>query len=838
MNRLDLLEPWLQPHTAAPAKRAAALASAAGLYTALFLSALHFSFGAGLTSLAIVLAVAAGWLFGPLAGAAAGPLAAGLNLLLLRLAAVGPAAALYPQRIAGEALAMLLAGLLVGWLRQARAAQQRRYAAQRNAFLGLEQAKMALERSEETLRRVTDNMLDMVVEIDPALRVRYASPSCLDIFGLPPADLTGQPLLSLVYPEDYALAVLTVQSILYSGEPVRVELRARTAQRTTIWVEVAGSVALDPEGQPEAAVLAVRDITQRRKAEDALRESEARYKPLFENHHTVMLLIDPETTQIVDANPAACAFYGYTRETLAAMHIGQINSLPERPLRQALGNAARQDDSHFFFQHRLASGQVRDVEVFTTRVQVAGKSLLYSIIHDITSRREVEHNLFSAQDSLRNIINNNADGILITSTEGVILFLNPAAEGLWGRPAAELSGELFGVPQVTGENREVEILRANGEIIAAEIRVADTEWEGRPALLVSLRDITGRRLAEQAEREQRALAEALRDTAALLTSTLEQDEVFDRILANIGNVIPHSAANIILIDSGYAITRVARKRGGRGEAGAWPGTETGASLFDHPHLKWMAETGQPLVLPDLLEASEWPGGEPRGGGSYLGAPIFAHEELVGFLNLESEQAGFFNAQSADRLQAFIHQSAAAIENARLYAALQQQALTDEVTRAYNRRGLAELGLREFDRAVRFHRALSAVMLDIDHFKRVNDTYGHLAGDQVLRILADRCRAAVREVDILGRYGGEEFLILLVENDLESAAQVAERLRWSVEQHPFETTAGSIWITISLGVATRNERTPDLQGLIRQADLALYGAKLRGRNQTGFEEGTV
>jgi diguanylate cyclase (GGDEF)-like protein len=122
------------------------------------------------------------------------------------------------------------------------------------------------------------------------------------------------------------------------------------------------------------------------------------------------------------------------------------------------------------------------------------------------------------------------------------------------------------------------------------------------------------------------------------------------------------------------------------------------------------------------------------------------------------------------------------------------------------------------------------MLDIDHFKKINDTYKHATGDQVLRILAERCRSSVREVDLLGRYGGEEIVILLPETDRLGALRAAEHLREDVACLPFETEVGALEITISLGVADMMEGELDLEMLIDRADEAMYAAKQAGRNQ--------
>ena len=139
-------------------------------------------------------------------------------------------------------------------------------------------------------------------------------------------------------------------------------------------------------------------------------------------------------------------------------------------------------------------------------------------------------------------------------------------------------------------------------------------------------------------------------------------------------------------------------------------------------------------------------------------------------------------------------AAIALENARLYAEVQQLVVVDELTGLYNRRGLVQFGEREFTRSARFARPLSALMIDLDHFKTVNDTYGHAAGDRVLRQVADCLRSKTRSVDILARYGGEELLLLLPEADLAQATQVAERLRlangciWPLSGPAFSWTA--------------------------------------------------
>jgi diguanylate cyclase (GGDEF)-like protein len=184
---------------------------------------------------------------------------------------------------------------------------------------------------------------------------------------------------------------------------------------------------------------------------------------------------------------------------------------------------------------------------------------------------------------------------------------------------------------------------------------------------------------------------------------------------------------------------------------------------------------------------------------------------------------------------FAGQIAVALENARLYAQIRYMAVTDELTGLYNRRGFFEFGWHEAERAARSGHPLAAVMIDIDHFKHINDQFGHAVGDHVLRRFADCCRANVREIDVIGRMGGEEFLILLPENDLAGARAVAERLRRQIVELAIQTDLGTVRITASVGVAAAAGEARDLAALIRRADDALYIAKNSGRNQVASLE---
>lgn len=170
------------------------------------------------------------------------------------------------------------------------------------------------------------------------------------------------------------------------------------------------------------------------------------------------------------------------------------------------------------------------------------------------------------------------------------------------------------------------------------------------------------------------------------------------------------------------------------------------------------------------------------------------------------------------------------ERRRLEARLQEMASTDALTGILNRRRLLEVLEQEVAQARRYRRWVSLLMLDADRFKSINDSFGHLAGDRALETLVGACRRQLRDVDAFGRYGGEEFVILLPETDLEAARGVAERLRETAAAAEVSGEHPALRCTVSIGVASAWGRASAADDLIRRADAALYCAKLSGRNQ--------
>ncbi len=335
-------------------------------------------------------------------------------------------------------------------------------------------------------------------------------------------------------------------------------------------------------------------------------------------------------------------------------------------------------------------------------------------------------------------------------------------------------------------------------------------------------------------------AETLRQATASITVTLKQDETIERILEALNRVVPYDSASVLL-RHGEEMEIL----GGRGFENTQEIVGLRFALTNKTPNQEVFARRQPHIIFDApLEYEafrEPPHNHIRG---WMGVPLFIHDEMIGMLALDSLEPGRFTLDHARVAQAFANQVAITLENVRLFEETQRLATIDSLTNLLIRRHFMELAQLEYQRACRYDDPLSVIMLDIDHFKNINDTYGHLIGDQILQSTARICQTQLRETDLIGRYGGEEFVVLLPETPLllrtdrhgpashqaQPAYNVAERLRQAVANTPTSTEQGNIAVTISLGVAGLDETCNSIDILLNHADQALLYAKARGRNR--------
>ena len=254
----------------------------------------------------------------------------------------------------------------------------------------------------------------------------------------------------------------------------------------------------------------------------------------------------------------------------------------------------------------------------------------------------------------------------------------------------------------------------------------------------------------------------------------------------------------------------------------------------------VAESGHPMLVPDVsaetrfVERVCFPA-----HGAFLCVPLqIKRGPVIGVLNAHKPEPQAFTRADIDQFQAVANQVAVALENAQLYQRTKELSSRDELTGLFNRRHFFESLETEVQRARRYRRAFTVLMLDLDQFKHYNDTHGHLFGDQVLRQGGEILLANTRRADVVARFGGEEFVILLPEIDREAGARVAEKIRVKISEHPFhgrERQPGG-QLTVTIGVATYPVDSDNGLELVDAADRALYVGKRQGGNRVVISPG--
>lgn len=250
---------------------------------------------------------------------------------------------------------------------------------------------------------------------------------------------------------------------------------------------------------------------------------------------------------------------------------------------------------------------------------------------------------------------------------------------------------------------------------------------------------------------------------------------------------------------------------------------------------YVIDKRSPVSLGDVMEAGlpERYLGTHTGGAplhSFIGVPLIQGERILGVISIQNNQRGAFTGEDVHLMETIAAQAAVAVDNSRLFTEVQQRATVDELTKLYNYRGLMELGPREVERARRFNRPLSVMFYDIDNFRELNNRYSHMVGNQVLQAMGKVSLQTLRSVDLVTRFGGEEFVVLLPETPVGAAALAAERLRKVIQDNQIATNWGNLGVTVSIGVAELNAEMKGLAELIDRANQAEHLAKERGKNR--------
>ncbi len=330
---------------------------------------------------------------------------------------------------------------------------------------------------------------------------------------------------------------------------------------------------------------------------------------------------------------------------------------------------------------------------------------------------------------------------------------------------------------------------------------------------------------ESSKREQTVLYQA----SKALGAALDEAAVLDAALAAISKVAPYDFAALTIYDVKHKRHHVRRAVGDGAEQIEELSFRDNASLTamavkNKHYLPYRGEfDGRQQVL--FTRRAVLPAMK-----SVLVLPLIVREDAIGTLALAARAADVFGERVRPSLQVLANQCAVSLSNAAAVARLEEMATTDGLTGCLNKRSFLDELQRRIRSAERFGRRMSLIVTDIDHFKSVNDTYGHATGDVVIRKLGEILRRVKRETDLVARFGGEEFCILCEETDTQGAVLLAERVREELGATEFQTELGSLHVRASLGVATFPDHAQTCDTLFECADRALYAAKRGGRDQ--------
>jgi diguanylate cyclase (GGDEF)-like protein len=340
-------------------------------------------------------------------------------------------------------------------------------------------------------------------------------------------------------------------------------------------------------------------------------------------------------------------------------------------------------------------------------------------------------------------------------------------------------------------------------------------------------------LAEARLNEQKMLRFDQLERCLIKTRSL--GDLIEILLSNYKNIFDHDAVTLVLIDPEYEISRI---------LGVDSRAETkisGLALLDSSAalIKLFGENFRPfLSVFDASRHSSILDPSFYGCSSVAFLPLMSQDQLFGSLILGSYTAErFASCRGTDFLERLANIFAICLENALNHDRLKQMGFTDPLTGVNNRRYFESRCLEEVNHAIRHQEFLTCLFLDADHFKKINDSFGHLSGDKVLQKVAQLIKAQLRADDVLARYGGEEFIVLLPHTAVSQAVDIAERIRASIESSGFQSMSGEpIKVTVSIGISVLPTEISALkigeltEELINTADTALLQAKNNGRNQ--------
>ena len=540
--------------------------------------------------------------------------------------------------------------------------------------------------------------------------------------------------------------------------------------------------------------------------------------------------------RVTSINRRGCELLGCSQEEVVGSDwferfIPPRNRKEVRDVFERLISGEEEIDEYFENPILTAGGQERVISWHNTLLRDDAGNIAGTISAgiDITDRKLAELALEESRERYRSIFESTTDALFVFDLDGKIVEANPNAYRMYGYN----EGELIGLPasvivhpdyfhgfanfrraiEEKGSFRSRSVnIRKDGTPIDVEVRGARFTFEGRPHLLALVRDIEEQVKSERALEEARRKVERLHEAAQRLEKCEREEEVYRIALAAAEEILGFGICAIDIAEGDHLVAKATSS-----------GLPNGASISIPLSEKSLAtktyKTGKTYLFGSLAEVPEAkPTSEDFKSG--ISAPIGRY----GVFQVAATKENAFSEEDVRLLELLLGHTAQAIERIRLQEELKERATRDPLTGVYNRRYFNEVIEQELVRSRRYEHPIGFLMIDIDRFKEINDRFGHQTGDKVLQAVADLLVAQVRESDIVVRYGGDEFLIMLIETDGETDA-VAERIHAAVAERNKTNELIPFAVTLSIGAAHWNPTsTEPIERVLAEADKRMYAAK--------------
>ncbi len=565
------------------------------------------------------------------------------------------------------------------------------------------------------------------------------------------------------------------------------------------------------------------------------RTIEDRFAQLFEAMGDAAYLVHTESGRIIACNAAAVRQTGYSRKELVGKSIatGMIPAGDNPDTTAATARLALGGSDRFVERKQRKDGTVYSEEIVVIPFQKNPENLHISINHDVTDRVEKERALAESEARYRSIYESTTDAIFVFDLDGTIVEANPNACRMYGYAA----GDLVGLParaiihpdyyhgfsnfragiEKTGRflARSVNVCK-DGTPLDVEVHGGPFVFQGAPHLLAVVRDVREQLEAERRVDEGRVKLERLHEAASLLEGCRSEGDVYRATVDAAQVILRFTLCSLDIIEGDQLVVKATSAR-------LAPEASVATSLSEENLATKTLRTRQTTMFGRPEEAPE---ARPTKTGfqSGISAPIGE----VGVFQAASEEMDAFTVEDVRLLELLLGHTAQAIARIRLQEELVIQANRDPLTGVYNRRYFNQVIEQELARSKRYAHPIGFLMIDVNRFKEINDRFGHQTGDRVLQMVAALLKDALRECDLVVRYGGDEFLAVLLETNGESEL-VKDRILAAVRARNGTDEVVPFPVTLSIGCAhwdPESERT--VESVLSEADERMYAAK----RQTG------